>query len=729
MHRPIRSFRISAFLLVSLSVTASAATITVINTNDSGAGSLRQAVADAADGDVIDADIPGTITLTSGAIMITHEIEINGPSSGTLVVDADDNSRVFHAHGAAVTITDLTMRNGHAPDGAAFGGSGEDGGGVYAATDPLTLQNCIIENCVAGDGVAGTNGLGGDGGGVYSAGALTMTNCTVQNCLAGNGGTNSLDEGVIGGSGGGIYVQQADLHSFTDCLIDSNAAGNGGMGTSVGPDGNGGGVRFSGAVTFTRCTISNNQGGQNGGGAFSSFNDGTVTFEDCTIKDNDAGTAGGVYLYNTSATFTGCTFDGNTSGTTGGGILIGASESETVSFSNCTFSANVAGTSGGAIYTSSATTALDVLNCTVVENEATAQYAGGVYISSATVNIKNTIIANNTDLIGQPDLKGSAVSGGGNLIEDTTGATITGDTASNITGVDPALGALADNGGNTLTHALTSSSPCMDAGVVSGAPADDQRGVSRDAAPDMGAFEYARPSVTTSPVTGIAATSATGNGNVTSEGESAVTARGSCWNTSGSPTTSDSLTSDGTGTGVFTSSLTGLSPETTYYVRAYATNDGGTTYGAEVTFGTSGVAPTVTTTTPTSVASTSAESGGEVTDVGSSGVTARGVCWNTTGSPTTADSLTSDGTGTGVFTSSLSGLSPETTYYVRAYATNSIGTSYGSQETFDTLAPPPPPADDSGCTPGSARPSWLLPILMAGLYAALVGRRRLARGR
>jgi uncharacterized protein (TIGR02145 family) len=103
------------------------------------------------------------------------------------------------------------------------------------------------------------------------------------------------------------------------------------------------------------------------------------------------------------------------------------------------------------------------------------------------------------------------------------------------------------------------------------------------------------PSVTTSPISGITQTSATGGGDVTSDGGAAITARGVCWNTSGSPTIADSHTSDGSGTGAFTSSLTGLTASTTYHVKAYATNSAGTSYGNEVTFTTqSSTSPTFT---------------------------------------------------------------------------------------------------------------------------------------
>lgn len=96
--------------------------------------------------------------------------------------------------------------------------------------------------------------------------------------------------------------------------------------------------------------------------------------------------------------------------------------------------------------------------------------------------------------------------------------------------------------------------------------------------------------------------------------------------------------------------------------------------------------PTVTTTAVSGISATEATSGGNVTADGGASVTARGVCWNTSGTATLADSYTSDGSGTGTYTSSLSGLDADAQYYVRAYATNSVGTGYGSEESFRTLA-------------------------------------------
>jgi hypothetical protein len=196
-------------------------------------------------------------------------------------------------------------------------------------------------------------------------------------------------------------------------------------------------------------------------------------------------------------------------------------------------------------------------------------------------------------------------------------------------------------------------------------------------------------SVSTTVASTITETTATCGGNVTSDGGAGVTARGVCWSLAPDATVAGNHTTDGSGTGSFVSNLTGLTPGTSYYYRAYATNGVGTAYGIEAMLTTQSgeVTPTITTNAATGITQTTATSGGNVTASGGATVTARGVCWSTTSNPTTADSHTADGSGIGSFVSNLTGLATNTLYYVRAYATNSVGTGYGNEVSFTTLLP------------------------------------------
>lgn len=198
-----------------------------------------------------------------------------------------------------------------------------------------------------------------------------------------------------------------------------------------------------------------------------------------------------------------------------------------------------------------------------------------------------------------------------------------------------------------------------------------------------------KPVVSTTTVSSITYTSAKTGGNVTSDGGATVTDCGICYSTSSNPTISNSKMSSGSGTGSFTTNLAGLSDGTTYYIRAYATNKKGTSYGEQRSFTTNAYGkPTVTTSSATNISYTSASVGGNVTSDGGATVTERGVCYATYSSPTTSNSRVKSGSGTGSFTANLTSLSDGTTYYVRAYAINSEGTTYGSQVTFTTLKSP-----------------------------------------
>ena len=194
--------------------------------------------------------------------------------------------------------------------------------------------------------------------------------------------------------------------------------------------------------------------------------------------------------------------------------------------------------------------------------------------------------------------------------------------------------------------------------------------------------------VTTSEVTEITVNSAKCGGEVVSGGNGVIVARGVCWSTNHNPTDSDAYTINGNGVGSYTSNMTNLEHNTTYYVRAYATNAQGVVfYGNEVSFKTleKRLPVVMTNSEVTGITMSSAVCGGEVSLDGNSETT-RGICWSTSQNPTIDDSKTIDGKGIGSYTSYINNLEQNTTYYVRAYATNEIGTVYGEEKTFQTLA-------------------------------------------
>ena len=194
-------------------------------------------------------------------------------------------------------------------------------------------------------------------------------------------------------------------------------------------------------------------------------------------------------------------------------------------------------------------------------------------------------------------------------------------------------------------------------------------------------FAVSLPTVNTNEVTDVTQTTAIGGGDVSLGGGLSVTAKGLCWSTRQNPTIlTGSQSLAGSGTGSFTSQINGLAAGTTYYVRAYATNALGTAYGAQKVFTTPQappgiVLPTVTTSDAEGITETTAICGGNVASEGNGTVTERGVCWSTSPFSSLNDSYQSSGGGLGEFTVKLTDLTPGTTYYVCAYATNEAGTA------------------------------------------------------
>lgn len=175
---------------------------------------------------------------------------------------------------------------------------------------------------------------------------------------------------------------------------------------------------------------------------------------------------------------------------------------------------------------------------------------------------------------------------------------------------------------------------------------------------------------------------------ITSSGNGSITERGFIYDSSPQVTFNNNKVLASEGSREFSVDILGLKPNTRYFIRAFATNSAGTSFSDEISFTTSINLPTISTNQISNVTFSSATSGGNITDDGGSRILIRGVCWATKQNPTVSDSKTQDGIGLGSFNSTLSGLSNNTTYYLRAYATNDAGTSYGSQVEFKTLSEP-----------------------------------------
>lgn len=202
---------------------------------------------------------------------------------------------------------------------------------------------------------------------------------------------------------------------------------------------------------------------------------------------------------------------------------------------------------------------------------------------------------------------------------------------------------------------------------------------------DLGVIEVQGPStpmVETNNILSIGMTSATFQGTVTWDGGYAVTARGFCYAKTDYPTIDNAHTTNGKGAGEFRASALELEVNTTYYVCAYATNEMGTAYGKSIKFTTSDGSPIVETTDPCeNITETSIGAGGNVVDDFGYPVTARGVVYSTLPYPALENaSVVESGSGKGYFSANITDVTPASkTYYIRAYATNSNGTSYGEQ--------------------------------------------------
>ncbi|MEZ5196569.1 MAG: GEVED domain-containing protein [Bacteroidales bacterium] len=215
-------------------------------------------------------------------------------------------------------------------------------------------------------------------------------------------------------------------------------------------------------------------------------------------------------------------------------------------------------------------------------------------------------------------------------------------------------------------------------------------------AEDYGVIIKDLPQLITTVVSNIGSDAAQSGGNITSQGGSSVSVRGIVWGLYNNPTLDNNwgFSEDGIGTGSFVSQMNDLKPNQNYYVRAYAINDGGIAYGQNETFTSLSEVPVMVTDDITNISYFSATSGGNITDDGGQAIQSRGIVWDTVSMPTFSRNVgkTDEGTGAGTFSSDLTGLFTDKTYYVRAYGRNSYSIAYGAEKVFTTL---PPDADQA----------------------------------
>jgi hypothetical protein len=595
--------------------------LTATSLADSGAGSLRQTFANAPAGATIVLTNTGTITLTSGELLINKNLNIVGPGATNLAISGNDSSPVFYVTNAAVNISGLTIRYGKSADGAA-GVAGWPGGGIYNA-GVLTLSDCIVTNNRAGNGGAGNNGTGnggpgesggagGAGGGIYNAGtgALWLDRCTISGNASGSGAlggtgatganenTSSGDPGGTGGPGGnggaGAGVSSDGQLTMNDCTVTANHngvggvgglagnggenttwggihyhwGGNGGTGGVGGVGGCGGGVNGNVKTAEGNCTSSGNANGQggvggNGGGGGSGS---TTGHGGAGGNGGNGGSGGGIYNNGLLALIE-CTIASDTTAAGGTGGAVGSGSSPL----GPAGATGAVGTGGG------------------VCNGGTAQAP----------SLVNTIVGLNNEPGNIPDdVWGAFSSLGHNLIGNASGST--GFASSDLLNINPVLGSLADNGGPTLTQTPLPGSPAIDAGDNTYASATDQRGLPRivDGTVDIGAVEFQYwPVVTTLPASDVSGTNAvacaTLNGTVNPDGPIPTTAWFEWLDGSGSHQTTPIAVGTGTNNVAVSADVPGLTAGLTYRYRLVATNAiRGFDYGHELRF----CAPVITVT-------------------------------------------------------------------------------------------------------------------------------------
>ncbi len=464
--------------------------------------SLRDAVATAANGDTITFSVNGTLTLALDEIVINKDLTISGPGISKLTIDAHQASRHFNiSSGKVVTLSGMTLKNGQA------GGHG----GSISNAGILALDQMVLTQ----------NSTSSQGGAIRTEGGLAISNSSLSNNSAASGG-------------GAIATAAGVSLALVNTVFDGNSSLEGGailLGSDMG---------FVSTMNATHVTMTNNTATSDSGAIFASpyaeviidnslFDHNTATdtgsiggavsiadnalaaISNTTFSNNTAQSGGGaIYATSTQFDVTNTTFNGNqvlnASNGLGGAVFFSAPNF--ANFKNVTITGNTSMHYGGGIYILTTGGGINFNNVTVTDNHA--EYAGGLYIFEGVINTRNSIIAQNTNTfaVDYNDCGGTGagewlVTQGYNLVGVPAGCGFVADMG-DITGQDPLLGPLSNNGGSVFTRALPAGSPALDAGDNSTCEFIDARGVDRPQDGnsdltnkcDMGAYEKLPPITT-----------------------------------------------------------------------------------------------------------------------------------------------------------------------------------------------------------------------------------------
>jgi hypothetical protein len=526
------------------------ATLTVTNTNDSGPGSLRSAIASAAAGDTIQfasSLASQTITLSNGQLVINKNLTIDAVGAANLTISGNNTSRVILTEGLTnVTLKNLIIANGRVSGIDANNQTTSAGGGIQTGgSSTLTLENCQVNNNVAGfgggiytgfksttnvtnstfDGNDGRSANSERGGGAIatkSGGSLTVKGSTFTN----NKGING---GAINHLLGNLTVENSTFLN-NDSTAGAAGAHTSGYGGAIYTDGaNASGTNSTpgpvgGTIAIRNSRFEGNKGAGQGGGMFLFvYPPDKIIVEGSTIVNNQVvkssngdALGGGLRIGNGEFTISNTTFSNNLAPSQGGALWVGEKSPGTII--NSTFAGNKAedasGTSGlGGAIMFNTSESISIVNSTIAKNSAGFQ-GGAFWGGGSQITLKNTIVANNTANNGGNswNIKQNAGSskfsdGGGNFQWPAKNPNDSSDfnVTDAVTIADPKLDVLQTINGFSVMP-LLAGSPAIDKGIAAGAPATDQRGVSRpqdgdgngSAIVDIGAFEFTTLTLTAS---------------------------------------------------------------------------------------------------------------------------------------------------------------------------------------------------------------------------------------